>query len=183
MRLALGSDCEICPQVLVLRVKRCRLDKLQRSSFGERLRERSVLRDARASGDSALSFPLCAEWLATTVHRLGVDASGKGGRVGGPKHRKQQLGVTNSTNANPTSLTQQKALTKLKGKNFTYPNKLGVKSDAYANRLHEGEVFAHLTSFKQTFESNIQTKRLSKRSPTLPLLLQSELSTVDNRRR
>ncbi|KZV58396.1 hypothetical protein F511_28275 [Dorcoceras hygrometricum] len=38
--------------------------------------------DARASGDSALSFPLCAEWLATTVHRLGVDASGKGGRVG-----------------------------------------------------------------------------------------------------
>ncbi|KZV49913.1 hypothetical protein F511_41114 [Dorcoceras hygrometricum] len=39
--------------------------------------------DARASGDSALSFPLCAEWLATTVHRLGVDASGKGGRVGG----------------------------------------------------------------------------------------------------
>ncbi|KZV47494.1 zinc finger family protein [Dorcoceras hygrometricum] len=38
--------------------------------------------DARASGDFALSFPLCAEWLATTVHRLGVDASGKGGRVG-----------------------------------------------------------------------------------------------------
>ncbi|KZV28157.1 hypothetical protein F511_10171 [Dorcoceras hygrometricum] len=32
--------------------------------------------DARASGDTALSFPLCAEWLATTVHRLGVDASG-----------------------------------------------------------------------------------------------------------
>ncbi|KZV47905.1 hypothetical protein F511_15005 [Dorcoceras hygrometricum] len=40
--------------------------------------------DARASGDSALSFPLCTEWLATTVHRLGVDASGKGGRVGIP---------------------------------------------------------------------------------------------------
>ncbi|KZV36682.1 hypothetical protein F511_14785 [Dorcoceras hygrometricum] len=32
--------------------------------------------DVRASGDSALSFPLCTEWLATTVHRLGVDASG-----------------------------------------------------------------------------------------------------------
>ncbi|KZV30297.1 elongator complex protein 1 [Dorcoceras hygrometricum] len=42
----------------------------------------SLKLDARASGDSALSFPLCAEWLATTVHRLGVDASGKGGRVG-----------------------------------------------------------------------------------------------------
>ncbi|KZV20651.1 hypothetical protein F511_25314 [Dorcoceras hygrometricum] len=38
--------------------------------------------DARASGDSALSFSLSTEWLATTVHRLGVDASGKGGRVG-----------------------------------------------------------------------------------------------------
>ncbi|KZV16384.1 hypothetical protein F511_32284 [Dorcoceras hygrometricum] len=38
--------------------------------------------DARASGDSALSFPLCAEWLATTVHWLGVDVSAKGGRVG-----------------------------------------------------------------------------------------------------
>ncbi|KZV25857.1 hypothetical protein F511_25844 [Dorcoceras hygrometricum] len=44
MRLALGSDVEIFPQVLVLRVKRCRLDKLQRRRFGERLRERSVLR-------------------------------------------------------------------------------------------------------------------------------------------
>ncbi|KZV50204.1 disease resistance protein [Dorcoceras hygrometricum] len=39
--------------------------------------------DARASGDSALSFPLCAEWLATTVHRLGVDASGNPGFTAG----------------------------------------------------------------------------------------------------
>ncbi|KZV39442.1 F-box protein-like [Dorcoceras hygrometricum] len=65
--------------------------------------------DARASGDSALSFPLCAEWLATTVHRLGVDASGKGGRVGaavdrqsGPRPDSRHLrqpaleGLTNS---------------------------------------------------------------------------------------
>ncbi|KZV41831.1 hypothetical protein F511_36420 [Dorcoceras hygrometricum] len=42
---------------------------------------------------------------------------------------------------------------------------LGAKSDAYANRLHKGDVFAHLTSFKKTFENDIQTKRLSKRSP------------------
>ncbi|KZV18136.1 kinase [Dorcoceras hygrometricum] len=83
----------------------------------------------------------------------------------------------------PTSLTQQKALNKLKGRIYTYPKKLGAKSDAYANRLHKGDVFAHLTSFKKTSKSNIQTKRLSKRSPTLPLSLQSELSTVDNRRR
>ncbi|KZV34155.1 DNA-directed RNA polymerase 3, chloroplastic [Dorcoceras hygrometricum] len=72
---------------------------------------------------------------------------------------------------------------KLKGRSFTDPKKLGAKSDAYANRLHKGDVFAHLTSFKKTFENNIQTKRLSKRSPTLPLSLLSELPTVGNRRR
>ncbi|KZV28644.1 hypothetical protein F511_34086 [Dorcoceras hygrometricum] len=38
-------------------------------------------------GDTALSFPLCAEWLATTVHTLGVDASGKGGRLGSQAQR------------------------------------------------------------------------------------------------
>ncbi|KZV48355.1 hypothetical protein F511_29222 [Dorcoceras hygrometricum] len=80
----------------------------------------------------------------------------------------------------PTSLTQQKVLNNLKGRIYTYPKKLGAKSDAYANIL---DVFAHLTIFKQTSESNIQTKRLSKRSQTLPLLLQSELSTAGNRRR
>ncbi|KZV57507.1 hypothetical protein F511_12317 [Dorcoceras hygrometricum] len=83
----------------------------------------------------------------------------------------------------PTSLTQQKALNKLKARNFTYPNKLGAKFDAYANRLHKGDVFEHLTRFNQTFKNDIQTKRLSKRSPTLPLLLSSELPTVGNRRR
>ncbi|KZV16738.1 chaperone, Hsp100 family, ClpB-type [Dorcoceras hygrometricum] len=61
------------------------------------------------------------------------------------------------------------------------PQKARTEPDAYANRLHKGDVFAHLTSFKQTFENNIQTKRLSKRIPTQPLSLQSELSTVDNR--
>ncbi|KZV47363.1 lysM domain receptor-like kinase 4 [Dorcoceras hygrometricum] len=63
------------------------------------------------------------------------------------------------------------------------PQQARTESDAYANRLQKGDVFAHLTSFKQTSESNIQTKRLSNRSPTLPLLFQSELSTVGNRRR
>ncbi|KZV25562.1 hypothetical protein F511_25580 [Dorcoceras hygrometricum] len=63
------------------------------------------------------------------------------------------------------------------------PRELGAKSDAYANGLHKGDVFAHLTSLKKTSESNIQTKRLSKRSPMLPLSLSSELSTADNRRR
>ncbi|KZV48377.1 laccase-14-like [Dorcoceras hygrometricum] len=64
-----------------------------------------------------------------------------------------------------------------------HPKTLGSKSDAYDNSLHKGDVFAHLTSFKQTFENTIQTKRLSKRSPTLPLSPSSELSTVGNRRR
>ncbi|KZV19914.1 hypothetical protein F511_18723 [Dorcoceras hygrometricum] len=63
-----------------------------------------------------------------------------------------------------------------------HPKKLGAKSDAYANRLHKGDVFAHLTSFKQTF-NNIQTKRLSKRIPTLPLSPSSELPTAGNLRR
>ncbi|KZV35649.1 hypothetical protein F511_30279 [Dorcoceras hygrometricum] len=57
----------------------------------------------------------------------------------------------------------------------------GAKSNAYANRLHKEDVFAHLTSFKQTIENNNQTKRLSKRSPTLPLSLSSELPTVGKR--
>ncbi|KZV24209.1 hypothetical protein F511_28072 [Dorcoceras hygrometricum] len=65
----------------------------------------------------------------------------------------------------------------------SYNSTNGAKSDAYANRLHKGDVFAHLTSFKQMFENDIQTKRLSKRIPTLPLSLSSELSTADNRRR
>ncbi|KZV33755.1 hypothetical protein F511_12325 [Dorcoceras hygrometricum] len=100
-----------------------------------------------------------------------------------PKHRKATTGSYNSTSADPTSLTQQKAQSKLKVRSFTYPNKPGEKSNAYANRLHKGDVFAHLTSFKKMFENNIQTKRLSKRSPTLPLSLSTELSTTDNRRR
>ncbi|KZV18828.1 hypothetical protein F511_18753 [Dorcoceras hygrometricum] len=61
-----------------------------------------------------------------------------------------------------------------------HPKKLGAKSDAYANRLHKGDVFAHLTSFKQTFKNDIQTKLLSKRSPTLPLSLSSELPAAGN---
>ncbi|KZV41506.1 hypothetical protein F511_22058 [Dorcoceras hygrometricum] len=96
---------------------------------------------------------------------------------------KQQLGATNSTSAILLHLTQQRAINNTRQGLKTYPNKLGAKSDAYANRLHKGDVFAHLTSFNKTSESNISTKRLSKRSPTLPLLLQSELSTIGNRRR
>ncbi|KZV34594.1 hypothetical protein F511_17724 [Dorcoceras hygrometricum] len=93
------------------------------------------------------------------------------------------------TNDNSTEHTHSQAynpcsiLRKLKGRNFTYHNKLGAKSDAYANKLHKGDVFAHLTSFKKTFEKNIQTKHLSKRIPTLPLSLSSELPTAGNQRR
>ncbi|KZV23017.1 BTB/POZ domain-containing protein [Dorcoceras hygrometricum] len=39
------------------------------------------------------------------------------------------------------------------------------------------------TGFKKTSEKRYQTKRLSKRSPTLPLSLSSELPTVGNCRR
>ncbi|KZV06724.1 hypothetical protein F511_45795 [Dorcoceras hygrometricum] len=82
----------------------------------------------------------------------------------------------------PTPSNTVESSKQLKTGSEHLPKNLGAKSDAYANRLHKGDVFAHLTIFKQTSESNIQTKRLSKRSPTLPLSLQSKLYTVGNRR-
>ncbi|KZV43766.1 F-box protein [Dorcoceras hygrometricum] len=57
------------------------------------------------------------------------------------------------------------------------------KSDAYANRLQKGDVFANLSKLDASFQKLYQMKCLSKRSPMLPLSLQSKLSTVDNRRR
>ncbi|KZV25563.1 hypothetical protein F511_25581 [Dorcoceras hygrometricum] len=78
-----------------------------------------------------------------------------------------------------TSIETMRALNNTRQGLNTYPNKLGRN----ASKLQKGDVFAHLTSFKQTSERNIQTKRLSKRSPTLPLSLSSELSTTGNRRR
>ncbi|KZV24194.1 hypothetical protein F511_09138 [Dorcoceras hygrometricum] len=53
----------------------------------------------------------------------------------------------------------------------------------YANRLLKGDVFANLSKLDASFQKHYQTKRLSKRSPTLPLLLQSELPTTGNRRK
>ncbi|KZV17013.1 hypothetical protein F511_27877 [Dorcoceras hygrometricum] len=100
-----------------------------------------------------------------------------------PKHKKATAGSYEldqrySTPSNSTDSSKQH-----KAESEHLPQQTGAESDDYANRLQKGDVFAHLTSLKQTSESNIQTKRLSKRSPTLPLLLQSELSTVGNRRR
>ncbi|KZV43317.1 hypothetical protein F511_20924 [Dorcoceras hygrometricum] len=57
------------------------------------------------------------------------------------------------------------------------------KSDAYANRLHKGYILSNLSKLDASFQKLYQTKRLSKRSPTLPLSLQSEISIVGNRRR
>ncbi|KZV21134.1 hypothetical protein F511_13200 [Dorcoceras hygrometricum] len=104
-------------------------------------------------------------------------------KTSGTEAQKTAAGIYKIHQRYPTSLTQQKALNKLKGRIYTYPKKLGAKSDAYANRIHKGDVFTHLTRFKQTFKNNIKTKLLSKMSPTLPLSLSSELSTVGNRRR
>ncbi|KZV14569.1 hypothetical protein F511_42449 [Dorcoceras hygrometricum] len=53
------------------------------------------------------------------------------------------------------------------------------KSDAYANRLQKGDVFANLSKLDASFQKLYQTKHLSKRSPALPLSLQSELSKTD----
>ncbi|KZV21254.1 hypothetical protein F511_25281 [Dorcoceras hygrometricum] len=49
------------------------------------------------------------------------------------------------------------------------------QSDAYANRLQKGDVFSNLYKLDASFQKQYQTKRLFKRSPALPLLLQSEL--------
>ncbi|KZV52899.1 hypothetical protein F511_35585 [Dorcoceras hygrometricum] len=97
-----------------------------------------------------------------------------------PEHRKATVGSYEldqrySTPSNSTESSKQH-----KAGSEHLPQQARTEPDAYANRLHKGDVFTHLTSFKQTSESNIQTKRLSKRSPTLPLSLQSELSTIGN---
>ncbi|KZV41811.1 hypothetical protein F511_31674 [Dorcoceras hygrometricum] len=101
----------------------------------------------------------------------------------GPKHRKTTAGSYELDQRYPTSSNSAESYKQHKTGSEHLPQQARTEPDAYANRLHKGDVFAHLTSFKKTSESYIQTKRLSKRSPTLPLLLQSELSTIGNRRR
>ncbi|KZV34300.1 hypothetical protein F511_38796 [Dorcoceras hygrometricum] len=132
------------------------------------------------------NYPLVLEYsilqIATMMSRahISTTCSTETHKTSGTEAQKTAAGSYELHQRYPTSLTQQKALNKLKGKIYTYPKKLGAKSDAYANRLHKGDVFAHLTSLKQTFENNIQMKRLIKRSPTLQLLLSSELPTIGN---
>ncbi|KZV58243.1 hypothetical protein F511_20163 [Dorcoceras hygrometricum] len=96
--------------------------------------------------------------------------------------RTTAAGSYDSTSANYTFLLPRKTLTSLKGRIFTYPNKLGsdAKSDAYANRLEKGDVSAILFQLLRCLRKGYETKRLSKRSPTLPLSLSSELSTDSN---
>ncbi|KZV51658.1 hypothetical protein F511_31601 [Dorcoceras hygrometricum] len=101
----------------------------------------------------------------------------------GPKHRKSTTGSYELNQRYPTSSISTESSKQRKTGSEHLPQQARTEPDAYANRLHKGHVFAYLTSFKHTSENNIQTKRLSKRSPTLPLLLQSELSSVGNRRR
>ncbi|KZV29924.1 V-type proton ATPase subunit a3 [Dorcoceras hygrometricum] len=101
----------------------------------------------------------------------------------GPKHRKATTGSYELNQLYPTSSNSTESSKQRKTWSEHLPQQARTEPDAYANRLHKGDVFAHLTSFKQTSENNIQPKSLSKRSPTLPLLLQSELSTIGNRRR
>ncbi|KZV23614.1 flavonol synthase/flavanone 3-hydroxylase [Dorcoceras hygrometricum] len=80
--------------------------------------------------------------------------------------QKLRIGSYELSQICPTLLTQQKK-----------------QSHAYANRLHKGDVFAIHLQLNASFQKRYQTKRLSKRSPALPLTLQSKLSTIGNRRR
>ncbi|KZV37235.1 (-)-germacrene D synthase-like [Dorcoceras hygrometricum] len=96
--------------------------------------------------------------------------------------RTTAAGSYDSTSANSTFLLPRKALTSLKGRIFTYPDKLGsyAKSDAYANRLEKGDVSAILFQLLRCLRKGYEMKRLSKRSPTLPLSFTSGLSTHNN---
>ncbi|KZV27978.1 plant regulator RWP-RK family protein isoform 1 [Dorcoceras hygrometricum] len=96
--------------------------------------------------------------------------------------RTTAAGSYDSTSATSTFLLPRIALTSLKAESLLTPNKLGldVKSDAYANRLHKGDVSAILFQLLPCLRKGYETKRLSKRSPTLPLSLSSELSTDGN---
>ncbi|KZV49539.1 hypothetical protein F511_29931 [Dorcoceras hygrometricum] len=101
----------------------------------------------------------------------------------GPKHIKATSGSYELNQLYPTPSNSAESSKQNKTGSEHLPQQARTEPDAYANRLHKGDVFTHLTSFKQTSESYIQMKHLRKRSPTLPLLLQSKLSTVGNRRR
>ncbi|KZV07173.1 hypothetical protein F511_45346 [Dorcoceras hygrometricum] len=96
----------------------------------------------------------------------------------GSKHRKATAGSYELNQRYPTPSNSAESSKQHKTGSEHLPQKSRTETDAYANRLHKGDVFTNLTNFKQTSESYIQMKRLSQTSPTLPLLLQSELSTV-----
>ncbi|KZV28564.1 hypothetical protein F511_33841 [Dorcoceras hygrometricum] len=88
----------------------------------------------------------------------------------------QRLGATTPPSLSYLSTTTESSKT-VKGRIFTYPNKLGSNT----SRKHEGEVYAILFHLLRRLRKGYETKRLSNRSPTLPLSLSSELSTVGNR--
>ncbi|KZV24939.1 hypothetical protein F511_17505 [Dorcoceras hygrometricum] len=98
----------------------------------------------------------------------------------GPKYRKATAGRYELDQRYPTSSNSAESSKQHKTGSEHLPQQARMEPDAYANRIHKGDVFVHLTRLKQTSESYIQTKRLNKRSPTIPLLLQSELSIVGN---
>ncbi|KZV29974.1 Soluble starch synthase 3 isoform 2 [Dorcoceras hygrometricum] len=56
-------------------------------------------------------------------------------------------------------------------------------TEGSSTRLQKEDVFGNLSKLNASFQKRYQTNRLSKRSPALPISLQSELSTADNRRK
>ncbi|KZV16511.1 hypothetical protein F511_26787 [Dorcoceras hygrometricum] len=75
-----------------------------------------------------------------------------------PKHRKATAGSYELNQRYPTPSNSVKSSKQLKTGSEHLPQQARTEPDAYANRLNKGDVFAHLTSFKQT------SKVISKRS-------------------
>ncbi|KZV19951.1 hypothetical protein F511_25309 [Dorcoceras hygrometricum] len=100
---------------------------------------------------------------------------------------KPQIGSYKLNQICPTLLTQQKALNKAQGRIFnTYPTSYlnGRRNPTLMLTDYRREMSSHTSPASRKHpKAAPKTKRLSKRSPALPLLLQSELSTAGNRRR
>ncbi|KZV19598.1 hypothetical protein F511_30663 [Dorcoceras hygrometricum] len=66
----------------------------------------------------------------------------------GPKHRKATDGSYELNQRYPTSSNSAERSKQHKIGSEHLPQQARTEPDAYANRLHKGDVFVHLTSFK-----------------------------------
>ncbi|KZV19751.1 hypothetical protein F511_34628 [Dorcoceras hygrometricum] len=97
----------------------------------------------------------------------------------GPKHRKATAGSYELNQRYPTPSNSAESSKQHETGSEHLPQQ--SRTEMLTDYTREMSSHTSPASSKRP-KSNIQMKRLSKRSPTLPLLLQPELSTVGNRR-